>query len=117
MSDQPAAATPARMAKCYPSFVATTPPPCVASVLWDVDRVSLDVERDAEFLMERVMVRGTWDAMRWLRATYSREALSAFLVSRGVRVLAPRELAYWALVTDTALPVATGGGRPKWAGA
>jgi hypothetical protein len=39
--------------------------------------------------------------------------------TRGYRVLAPRDLAYWALVCDVELTQVdgdAGGGRPRWAG-
>ncbi len=96
--------------------MAATPPASVLRLLWDVDPASVDIERDAAFLMERVMARGTWNARCWLRATCSRAARAAVLLGRGMRVLAPREIAYRALVMDTEVPPATGGGRPRWAG-
>jgi len=62
------------------------------------------------------MSRGTWAAMCWLRDRYDAGALRDFLERRGDR-LAPRELAYWALVTDLDVEPRPGGGRPPWADA
>lgn len=48
-------------------------------------------------IIERVMLRGRWDDMRWLVSAFERARLRAFLAERGSRVLPPRELAFWAL--------------------
>jgi hypothetical protein len=94
-------------------------PEDVARLLWDVDLTRFDADRDRALLMERVMSRGTWQAMTWLRQRYPKAVLAEFVRERGRRVLAPRDLAYWALVCDVegAQPAAdAGGGRPRWAG-
>ena len=93
-------------------------PEDVGRLLWDADlaRLDLDRDQDSRLVMERVMSRGTWDAMQWLRRRYSKESLAAFLRVHGARKLAPRDRAYWALVCDVDLPVEPGGGRPSWAG-
>lgn len=90
-------------------------PDCIARLLWDVDPGSVDPERHSDYLIERVMQRGGFEAMRWLRARYPRETLAEFLRRRGDR-LAPRERAYWALIAGVELLVPPGGGRPAWAG-
>ena len=86
-------------------------------LLWDIDPSAIDLEAAADFVIERVMSRGTWDAMKWLRGRYTREVLADFLRRKGQRRLAPRDLAYWCLVCDVDLPNRSGGGRPAWAGA
>lgn len=91
-------------------------PESVRRLLWDVDVDRIDADRDAEFILERVMSRGTWDAMKWLRARYPVEVVRAFVRERGPSRLAPRDLAYWALIYDVAVPAQEGGGRPNWAG-
>lgn len=95
-------------------------PEDVVRLLWDVDVGRFDLERDRFLLFERVMSRGTWAGMKWLRGRYSKEVLADFVRSRGRRVLSPRDLAYWALVCNVDLAPAApdvGGGRPRWAGA
>jgi hypothetical protein len=100
--------------------VATAPiPDAVARLLWDVDLQRLDLDRDSFVVFERVMSRGTWEAMKWLRERYPVGELADFVRDRGRRVLSPRDLAYWALVCDVDLGPAegdAGGGRPRWAG-
>ena len=95
-------------------------PEDVVRLLWDVDVARFDLERDRALVFERIMSRGTWEAMKWLRGRYPKPVLAEFVRSRGRRVLAPRDLAYWALVCDVDLAAGkldVGGGRPRWAGA
>ncbi len=47
-------------------------------------------------IIERVMQRGCWNDMLWLLRTFDRSELRSFLNNRGRRVLAPRELRFWA---------------------
>jgi hypothetical protein len=94
-------------------------PEAVARLLWDVDLAAFDADRDRALVFERVMSRGTWEAMKWLRQRYPVAALADFVRTRGPRVLSPRDLAYWALICDVTVPGAehdAGGGRPRWAG-
>jgi hypothetical protein len=87
----------------------------VQSLFWDVAPGSVDRFQHADYVMERVMARGGLVAMRWLRATYSKEQLRDFLLRLGAR-LSPRDRAYWSLVSEVVLPATPGGGRPPWAG-
>lgn len=87
----------------------------VARLCWDVDLDSLDLTRDADYVMGRVMARGGWAAMCWLRATYPKALLADFLRRKG-DALPPRERAYGSLISDAGLPALPGGGRPSSAG-
>lgn len=88
----------------------------VQVLFWDVAPESVDLHRHRDYVMERVMLRGTWEAMCWLRRTYPRESIADFVERRGSRVLPPRELSYWALVSGVEVRSKPGGGRPLWAG-
>jgi hypothetical protein len=91
-------------------------PDFVARLLWDIDPARVDLERDAPLVLERVMSRGSWEAMKWLRARYSREKIAEFLRQHGERRLSPRDVAYWSAVCGLGAPAGVGGGRPSWAG-
>lgn len=93
-------------------------PEDVERLLWDVDTCGVDLERDRVLVIERVMSRGSYRAMKWLRSRYENAVLAAFLRERGTRTLSPRDLAYWTLVCDVDLESTRdeGGGRPRWAG-
>ncbi len=90
-------------------------PDAVRILLWDVDPLAVDPAQHRDYLMERIMARGTWEAMRWLRRAYSQGELADFLRRKGHR-LTPRDEAYWALVAGVEVLQRTGGGRPSWAG-
>jgi hypothetical protein len=88
----------------------------LAALFWEVDPDTIDLRLHGDYVIERVMTRGTWRAMTWLRRTYPDHVLADFVRRRGSASLPPREHAYWALVTGCEVDAATGGGRPRWAG-
>jgi hypothetical protein len=99
----------------YVCTVATEPVPVfVTRLFWDVEPADIDLEAHADYVLERVMSRGGWEAMRWLRRRYTAGVLADFLSRRGDR-LTPRDLAYWSLVCGLEAEHAPGGGRPSWA--
>jgi hypothetical protein len=75
----------------------------------------VDLERHRDYVLERVMSRGGWEAMRWLRDTYPRRVIADFIHTRGERLTA-RDRAYWSLMAGVSDSQTPGGGRPKWAG-
>jgi len=95
--------------------VADSLPPDVARLFWDTDPAQVDLRAHRDYVLERVMSRGGWAAMRWLRDTYTTDEMADFLVRKGVR-LAPRELAYWSLIAGIEISAPRGGARPPWAG-
>lgn len=90
-------------------------PDCVSRLFWEVAPSEVDLERHRDYVLERVMSRGGWEAMRWLRATYSRDTIADFLSRKGGRLTA-RDRAYWSLIAGVVETQAPGGGRPAWAG-
>ncbi|MCA9602232.1 MAG: hypothetical protein KC417_09420 [Myxococcales bacterium] len=90
-------------------------PEAVRRLLWDLDPATLSLEQHRDHVMGRIMTRGSLEAMRWLRRTYSTAAMADFLERKG-DTLAPRDLAYWSLIA-TGIPVQrAGGARPPWLG-
>lgn len=90
----------------------------VRMLLWDVDPSTTDVDRDATRICERVMTRGSLEAMRWLLRTYDVQQLREHLARVGPRGMPPRELAFWSAVLDVEAPPTDSshrGGRPAWA--
>jgi len=73
--------------------------PFLSTLFWEYDPGVIDVKRHADLIIGRVMERGSWASMLWLRKTYSEEKLISFLAKRGRRVLPPRELNYWAFMS------------------
>lgn len=87
----------------------------LAWLFWDVDPAEIDLARHRDYVVERIMARGNWEAMRWLIRNVEREVLADFLRRKGDR-LAPRERAFWSLMAGVPYEAAPGGGRPPWAG-
>ncbi len=91
-------------------------PPEVERLFWDIEPGTLRLDAHRDYVMARVMARGGWAAMQWLRRTYTGAELADFLQRRGAQ-LAPRERAYWAVIACVDVAADPGGGRPGWAGA
>ena len=72
-------------------------PDSVRALFWDVDPEAVSLDRHSDYVLERVMSRGRWDAMCWLRSTYDVATMADFLSRKGDR-LPPRERAYWSLI-------------------
>lgn len=84
-------------------------------LFWEVDSTTIDLERHRDYVLERVMQRGNWAAMRWVVSAFSVAQLADFLTRKGNR-LAPRERAFWSLIAGQERVSEPGGGQPRWAG-
>ena len=70
-------------------------------MMWEYDPEELLREKSVpDIVIERVMARGNRLEMEWLLRTVQRERIRAILSNRGVRILSPRELSFWALACD-----------------
>lgn len=87
----------------------------LAWLFWDVDPNAIELDRHRDYVIERIMTRGNWLAMRWLVDHVEKADLAEFLRRRG-HVLAPRDRAFWSLIAEVPFRAAPGGGRPTWAG-
>lgn len=72
--------------------------PDLSSVLWDVDPRTIDEERDAEFIIARVLEAGRPAQVRWLFARYPLQRLLA--VTRSERRMNPRAATAWRLLLE-----------------
>lgn len=77
----------------------TLPPP-LRRYFWDVDPEALSVEEHPEWTVGRLLRRGGWDAVRWLRREVGDRELERWLREREGGGLSPRRLRFWALVLD-----------------
>jgi hypothetical protein len=67
-------------------------PPSLHTFFWDVDPTTLDVHKYSTFVMERLMERGSWEAMQWLMASFSGRQRYAYLQTRGRKKYHPKPL-------------------------
>lgn len=61
----------------------------------EYDPQTLDIDHDANLIIQRTLEHGTWDEVRWLFATYGRARLRTFLRQRGERLLSRVAFNYW----------------------
>ena len=79
------------------------------TLFWDYDPNSIDIDAHSDFIIGRIMEIGTWDSMKWLRKTFSKDQLLSYLENRGKQTLPPRELNYWLFITGMSYQK-----RQKW---
>jgi hypothetical protein len=70
-------------------------PTGLAPFFQEYDLRQLDLDRDANLIMERVLEHGTWDELRWLFAVYGKAQICRFVQEHGERWLAPVTFCYW----------------------
>ena len=61
----------------------------------EYDIAQLDVTRDANLIIQRVLEFGTWDEIRWLFEIYRGNRIRLFLREHGERGLKPITFNYW----------------------
>ena len=76
---------------------------------WEYDPDKIDRIKHADLIKAKIMERGTWQAMTWLKEVYSDAEREEFLSRKGIKILPPRELNYWAMVSGV-----SGNKRKKW---
>lgn len=85
------------------------PPEFLHRFFWEYDPAEIDIEKHADIIQKRIMERGTLRAMVWLREIFSKKERASFLARIGCRVLPPRELNYWAMISNVDEKI-----RKKW---
>jgi hypothetical protein len=72
----------------------------VRGLLHDCDPDSVSWESRREFLIDRILSAGNWDAILWLRRTAGGDALRARILATRGRRLSPRQLRFWQLMLE-----------------
>ena len=65
---------------------------------WDVDFDALRWELYQDFIVQRVLQAGNWEAVCWLRGAMGDQSLRAWLLRRRGARLEPRRLRFWQVV-------------------
>ena len=55
----------------------------------------LDMERDANLILQRTLEFGTWEEIRWLFTVYGATQIRKFVRVYGERMLSPVVFNYW----------------------
>jgi len=74
------------------------------NLFWDTDFDSLDLSEHANFIIRRVLDRGDWQAITWLRKAVGDGAIRDWFLAKNGGGLDPRRLRFWGNILD--LPVA-----------
>jgi hypothetical protein len=61
----------------------------------EYDTSQLNLESDANLIIQRALEFGTWDDLRWLLGLYGVKRIRTFLRERGQRSLKPVTFHYW----------------------
>jgi hypothetical protein len=61
----------------------------------EYDIARLDIPRDANLIIQRVLEFGNWEEIRWLFETYGGRRIRLFLREHGQRWLNPVTFHYW----------------------
>ena len=73
-------------------------PRAIAPYFQEYEFSSLDIEEDAELIIERTLEFGTRDELKWLFKTYGSQRIKEFVRTRGYRSLSKRGFNYWRTV-------------------
>ena len=61
----------------------------------EYDLHTVDLDQDADLVIQRTLEYGTWNEVRWLFGTYGGPRIRAFVRERGERLLSPVAFNYW----------------------
>jgi hypothetical protein len=61
----------------------------------EYDSHSLDLNRDANLIIQRTLESGTWEEVRWLFGVYGGSRILTFVQERGERLLSRVTFNYW----------------------
>jgi hypothetical protein len=71
------------------------PPDRIRWLLWDVDFDAVDLARDADGVIPRVLERGRLEDVRWLLDHYGEDRVHAFFRDVGHPEISPRTFSFW----------------------
>ena len=72
----------------------------LADLFWEYDLDELDWDEHRDFIARRVLSKGTWSQIKWLREKLGDEQLRDVIVESKGRDLSPRQLRFWQLILD-----------------
>ncbi|MEJ5241004.1 MAG: hypothetical protein WHS87_07385 [Anaerolineales bacterium] len=76
-----------------------TPPVGIPRGLWphfqEYDPEHLNLEQDADLIIQRTLEYGTWEELRWLIKSYGIERIREFVRRHGERLLSPPTFTFW----------------------
>jgi hypothetical protein len=80
-------------------------PELLKPLFWEYDFGSLSVERDKDFLIRRILTRGDWSAIAWLRRRIGDKLLRKWILEHEGRGLSPQQLRFWQVMLKIPKPM------------
>ena len=75
-------------------------PENLRSLFWDCDFSSLSWRQYSNFIIKRILERGTWDEITWLRRSAGDEAIRDWFLRKQGGGLDPMRLRFWQVILD-----------------
>lgn len=72
--------------------------PNIERYFWDIDFSKLDVEKNSEYIIARILEYGDLEAIKWLLETYHRKMIKKVLMSR--RGFSNKTANFWSKILD-----------------
>jgi len=72
----------------------------IRPIFWDYDFRRLRWEKDRELIIGRILSRGDWQALKWLRSRLDSAVLRDWLLRRRGAGLSSRQLRFWELILE-----------------
>ncbi len=87
------------MSKSFSKF-----PPAVTACLWSYNPDALDIRRDREEIITQVLNYGIWEAVKWVRETYSDDDIREVLKKPARGRWFKQALHFWLVALGLSLP-------------
>ena len=75
-------------------------PDSLRTLFWDCDFDSLRMGEHDGFVIRRVLDRGDWDSIKWLRGALGDDAIRQWFLAKRGGGLDPPKLRFWELILD-----------------
>ena len=72
----------------------------LSPLFWEYDPSKLSFTRDRDLVIGKILTRGTWENLRWLRGAVKDDALRRWILRARGRGLSPQQIRYWQLMLD-----------------
>jgi DNA-binding transcriptional ArsR family regulator len=73
-------------------------PGSLRGYFWDYSFKDLSWSKDRDLIIRRLLMDGSWKAIRWLRERVGDDGLRSWLISHRGRGLSPRQIRFWSLI-------------------
>ncbi len=75
-------------------------PETLRSFFWDYSFKDISWPKDREMVVRRLLIEGSWEAIRWLRERMGDNNLRRWMIVHQGRGLNPRQIRFWCLLLE-----------------